>query len=429
MANNIRRIGFNLILILIFVFVIFFFQFGALMNFFTHTRCRSCLLQSLDSDAIKTNFHSNIHASVFTSKMPKSISIQEPDNNKSLSLDIGNFKFNAKYRLYQSDGKPIIWQFWNKDEIPLYVRLLIEAMQCRNPEFKVIVVTDSTIYDYLPDYNVPKEIFNYLTPNHKSDFFRIAILRKYGGVYADVDTFVLDKLYPLYQLLEKYDIVTSSWGNHPIAMGAIGPVRANTTLFDKWYGNQYEKVHEKIKIKNLTSDSVLTLPKQYPFGWAEVTLGAFHGVQEEMDSNRTLYRGYKGETSVGQLVKKGLEQEAASLFSRVSSKILPLKWSPFLFLHHSKIKGQFTEVNEISQLMPTGNETTLFSAFVGCALLDCLPDFEHMIIDAKNSQTALGHLNLEQLTKALTQMDSDICSKIKSARKPDFRSDVDLLKV
>jgi hypothetical protein len=339
--------------------------------------------------------------------------------------DLDEFKLNRVMGTYEINGKPIIWQYWTENNVPLYVRLLVEAMQSRNPEFQVILVKDSTIRHYLPDYNIPEDVFRQLIPAHKADLFRVAILRKYGGIYADVDTFVLDKLYPLYQHLKKYDFVTSNWGKEPVAMGAIGPVRANTSLFNRWYLNQYDKVDEKLMIRNRSAGVTIPPLVNYPFGWAEVTLGAFSGILDEIKSNRTVYRGYNGPASVGQLVYKGLEQSANGLWSK--SNIVPLKWSALLFLHHSKLKQQSIKANTMTAVMPTGNATTLFTAFVGCALLDCLPEFEQMAADGNQVMTPLQNLNVTELVEILLQLDREICDKLRFQRGKDFTTKIELL--
>jgi mannosyltransferase OCH1-like enzyme len=119
---------------------------------------------------------------------------------------------NARTEVYEYDGKPIIWRYWDKEELPLYGLLLIEAMHCRNPEFHPILVHKSTVYQYLPNLDIPEEVFKILEPAHQADVFRLAILIQYGGVYTDLDVYPLDKIYPLYELLEDYDIVISDEG-------------------------------------------------------------------------------------------------------------------------------------------------------------------------------------------------------------------------
>ena len=66
---------------------------------------------------------------------------------------------------------------------------------------------EKTINYYLQDLR--PDLDEKLSIPQKTDYYRYALLYKYGGIWLDFDTIVMQDLKPLYDNLEKYDYIGS----------------------------------------------------------------------------------------------------------------------------------------------------------------------------------------------------------------------------
>ncbi len=99
--------------------------------------------------------------------------------------------------LKSSDKIPkIIWSFWNDiNKIPETVKKCIETWKFHNSNYKIIIITTDTIKYYTKDIINPLtgEQIDILNLKHASDnnftrlsdFVRVSILMKYGGIWCD----------------------------------------------------------------------------------------------------------------------------------------------------------------------------------------------------------------------------------------------------
>ena len=88
-----------------------------------------------------------------------------------------------------------LWILWYQgfSDAPLIVKICIESWINKNPGWDVIILNKTNINNYIT-LDVPKEIINRLNLNHQSDLVRLALLSKYGGVWADATTFCINPL-------------------------------------------------------------------------------------------------------------------------------------------------------------------------------------------------------------------------------------------
>jgi mannosyltransferase OCH1-like enzyme len=100
---------------------------------------------------------------------------------------------------------PLIWQYWETlpgKTKPGYIDLCMNSV-IKNCDkcFKIIHLDNTNIYDYLPEI---KDIdFSNLELPQKVDYYRYALLEKYGGVWLDADILVLKCICPFYEKLNK----------------------------------------------------------------------------------------------------------------------------------------------------------------------------------------------------------------------------------
>jgi len=120
--------------------------------------------------------------------------------NKLLNKNyIENFNSNSK----------IIWMYWETlpgKKKPGYIDLCINSVKFNCGKcFNVIVLDNTTIYEYLPEIKYID--FTNLELPQKVDFYRYALLEKYGGVWLDADILVIKCICPFYNKLKTHDYV------------------------------------------------------------------------------------------------------------------------------------------------------------------------------------------------------------------------------
>lgn len=107
----------------------------------------------------------------------------------------------------QTTGKPKIWCYWETlpgKKRPGYIDLCYDSLthNCGNC-FEIIRLDESRIHEYLSEEDLKGVSLENLSIPHKTDYYRYALLEKYGGIWIDADIIVTRCLCPLYQELMK----------------------------------------------------------------------------------------------------------------------------------------------------------------------------------------------------------------------------------
>ena len=80
----------------------------------------------------------------------------------------------------QSSTVPkVIWTYWNGD-IPPVIKHCIDTWRFHNPSHKIVILND----DMLPSYIVNAR-HAYDSPARRSDYIRLYVLQKHGGIWMD----------------------------------------------------------------------------------------------------------------------------------------------------------------------------------------------------------------------------------------------------
>lgn len=74
----------------------------------------------------------------------------------------------------------IMWTHWNTADLPLAVKTIWRERQRSLPTWRHIMVHDNTVEQFVGP--MPKQR---LSHQHRADWIRLQLLRKYGGVWAD----------------------------------------------------------------------------------------------------------------------------------------------------------------------------------------------------------------------------------------------------
>lgn len=121
------------------------------------------------------------------------------------------FKFLARepieipkmlYRLgfTQNEIPKKIWVFWDDIEnMPLLVKKCIEKIKYFNNDFDVIILSNANIASYIPTI----EYFNFPRIQHKSDYIRLYLLKKYGGIWVDASIMFYEPLDYFFKIMDE----------------------------------------------------------------------------------------------------------------------------------------------------------------------------------------------------------------------------------
>lgn len=122
-----------------------------------------------------------------------------------------------------NDDDKIIWAYWeNRDDyIPTHIKLCFDTFDKHlKPKYKVIILDQNTIKKYLPD--VRSDLDDLLIAQ-KVDYYRIALLYKYGGIWIDADTIIMRDLDDVFDKLKTYDFVGFGCTQHTCFNGKDQP--------------------------------------------------------------------------------------------------------------------------------------------------------------------------------------------------------------
>ena len=89
-----------------------------------------------------------------------------------------------------------IWSFWHSGSSqlsPLH-RLCVASWRANNPGWDIRIIDRNNVYSYVPPSELPVGWEQIETPQHQADAARLAVLKRYGGVYIDISVILLRNL-------------------------------------------------------------------------------------------------------------------------------------------------------------------------------------------------------------------------------------------
>lgn len=92
---------------------------------------------------------------------------------------------------------PTLWSYWDEglDSAPELVQVCIASWFRFAPKATVVVLDKKSLFDFLEPEDLPLN-FSDFTVQHQSDFIRLALLARYGGVWLDASVFLSQPLLP-----------------------------------------------------------------------------------------------------------------------------------------------------------------------------------------------------------------------------------------
>ena len=78
-----------------------------------------------------------------------------------------------------------IWMYWDSENPPDYINHMVNRIKKLNRDHDVVLLNKRTLSNYIDDYITGRKD---ITPAAKSDFIRLELLKKYGGIWMDSTT-------------------------------------------------------------------------------------------------------------------------------------------------------------------------------------------------------------------------------------------------
>lgn len=143
----------------------------------------------------------------------------------------------------------IVWVYWeniNRSTYPTYIKLCIDTMKKHlGSKHSLIILNDKNIKEYLPNL---RDDFKNLKTAQKVDYYRIALLKKYGGLWIDADIIVMRDFDEIFDKIDEgNDYVGFGCTGRQCSDGYFRP--SNWVLASKPNGLLVSKVLEKLDAK------------------------------------------------------------------------------------------------------------------------------------------------------------------------------------
>lgn len=159
-----------------------------------------------------------------------------------------------------------LWMYWetppNKSK-PSYIDMCIETVykNC-SKNFEIHILDQNSVRTFLPDL---RPDLNSLRIPQKADYIRLALLKKYGGVWMDADIIVLKDFFQYMNLLKHEDFVGFGCHHPSCLKNPVGyPRPANWTLISRPNGRLISNCLDKAnQILNTYSNAEMHQSKNY----------------------------------------------------------------------------------------------------------------------------------------------------------------------
>lgn len=127
-----------------------------------------------------------------------------------------------------------VFIYWIGKEYKLIkiLRDLIVGHSCGGKNYTVFQINDMNVSEYIDQNDIP-ECYDKLLPAHKADFIRVNVICRYGGIWLDSDTLVMNDMTSLFNLIESKNGFFIRENNNALCNGIFGSI-ARTPLMELW---------------------------------------------------------------------------------------------------------------------------------------------------------------------------------------------------
>ena len=174
--------------------------------------------------------------------------------NKHLSIIILSLIlfYELNFSFLYPIHKKHIFSFWEpKDKIPGLLQLCIKTWKKFFPDYEIIILDYEKTKKYLGEPLFSNIICDNMTVQIKSDAIRVALLKKYGGIWLDTDTIILNRKF--IEQFQRYELAMIGEKNKYQYIGFIYASK-KSSLLDEWLKQIIQKVKKyKSILSNINS--------------------------------------------------------------------------------------------------------------------------------------------------------------------------------
>ena len=172
-----------------------------------------------------------------------------------------SYKFIQPYNSIINQNN-VIYTFWEpKENIPGYIRLCIKTWKKSLPQYKINILDYRKSKKLIGEPIFSSIVCKKMEMKIQTDAIRVAILKKYGGIWIDADTIILnDKVIKIFQ---KYELSMIWEENRKFHYIALIYALKNSSIISEWQKKIIYKVKKyndyllnKFKFSNLENISI-----------------------------------------------------------------------------------------------------------------------------------------------------------------------------
>lgn len=155
---------------------------------------------------------------------------------------------------YKKAEKPIthanieykIWVMWwqGEENMPEIIRINFDSLKRNSNGHEIVLITKDNCFDYLkiPNYIIDKVSRNIISLTHLSDYIRVALLSKHGGLWLDATVYVNSPLpieFNLPYWTNKWELRESEYDSYNLWIGLWGLSSVPKLLITQYMGIWY----------------------------------------------------------------------------------------------------------------------------------------------------------------------------------------------
>jgi len=81
-----------------------------------------------------------------------------------------------------------LWCYWHDEKLPEIIKICTDSWKKYNPNYEIVILNNKLLKTYLPDIDFESMRRAKDSPARFSDFVRLCILDKYGGIWIDASS-------------------------------------------------------------------------------------------------------------------------------------------------------------------------------------------------------------------------------------------------
>lgn len=131
-------------------------------------------------------------------------------------------------------NRKYIFTFWEPtNNIPDYVQLCIDTWKYNLPGYEIVILDYSNLSNWLSKKQIKRILCKDMTLPIQADAIRVALLRKYGGIWLDADTIILHNKF--LKRISDYDLAMIGDTQKQTQHIAFIYAKTCSDIIEKWY--------------------------------------------------------------------------------------------------------------------------------------------------------------------------------------------------